>query len=64
MLDDTDVKLGFENGTQCVYLNLVRRESFVFLSALPEISMGASKVSAIPMVREYLLTFKEILLKE
>ena len=45
MLDDTDVKLGFENGTQCV-------------------SMGASKVSAIPKVREYLLDLQRDIAKK
>lgn len=60
MLDDTDVKLGFENGTQCVYLNGEEVSAFI---RTPEISMGASKVSAIPKVRNIFLTFKEILLK-
>ena len=60
MLDDTDVKLGFENGTQCVYLNGEEVSAFI---RTPEISMGASKVSAIPKLGNIFLTFKEILLK-
>lgn len=52
MLDNTDVKLGFNNGTQCVYLNGEDVSSSI---RTPEISMGASKVSAIPEVRAFLL---------
>ena len=51
MLESIDVKLGFENGTQCVYLN-GKVSAYI---RTPEISMGASKVSAIPKVREFLL---------
>lgn len=53
MLDDITVKLGFaDDGTQCVYLN---GEDVTSQIRTPEISMGASKVSAIPKVREFLL---------
>lgn len=53
MLDDTDVKLAFDdNGTQCVILN---GEDVSALIRTPEISMGASNVSKIPQVREFLL---------
>lgn len=53
MLDDITVKLGFaDDGTQCVYLN---GEDISSQIRTPEISMGASKVSAIPKVREFLL---------
>ena len=61
MLDDTDVKLGFENGTQCVYLNGEEVSAFI---RTPEISMGASKVSAIPKVREYLLDLQRDIAKK
>lgn len=53
MLDSTDIKLGFSSdGTQCVYLNGEDVSSQIRTS---EISMMASKVSAIPQVREFLL---------
>ena len=61
MLDDTDVKLGFENGTQCVYLNGEEVSAFI---RTPEISMGASKVSAIPKVREFLLDLQRDIAKK
>ncbi|MBO5495328.1 MAG: (d)CMP kinase [Eubacterium sp.] len=53
LLDNTKVSLDFsEDGTQCVYLN---GEDVSSLIRTPEISMGASKVSAIPEVRAFLL---------
>lgn len=53
LLDATAVTLGFDDeGTQCVYLNGEDVSSYI---RTPEISMGASKVSAIPEVREFLL---------
>lgn len=52
MLADTKVALAFENGVQCVYLNGEEVSAYI---RTPEISMGASKVSAIPQVREFLL---------
>ncbi len=48
-----DVKI--KNGTQYVYLNGYDVSEEI---RLPEISMAASKVSAIPAVREYLLQFQ------
>ena len=48
-----DVKI--KNGTQHVYLNGYDVSEEI---RLPEISMAASKVSAIPAVREYLLQFQ------
>ena len=48
-----DVKI--KNGTQHVYLNGYDVSDEI---RLPEISMAASKVSAIPAVREYLLQFQ------
>lgn len=52
MLADTKVELKYENGVQAVYLN---GENVSSLIRTPEISMGASKVSAIPEVRAFLL---------
>ena len=53
MLADITVKLGFaEDGSQCVFLN---GEDVSTLIRTPEISMAASKVSAIPEVRAFLL---------
>ncbi len=62
MLDSIEVKLGFaEDGTQCVYLN---GEDVSAKIRTPEISMGASKVSAIPKVREFLLDLQRNIAKE
>ncbi|MCR5207627.1 MAG: (d)CMP kinase [Eubacterium sp.] len=52
MLADTKVELGFEDGVQKVYLNGEEVSAYI---RTPEISMGASNVSAIPKVREFLL---------
>lgn len=53
MLNDIIVRLGFaEDGSQCVFLN---GEDVSSLIRTPEISMAASKVSAIPEVRAFLL---------
>ena len=60
MLESIDVKLGFENGTQCVYLNGKEVSAYI---RTPEISMGASKVSAIPKVREFLLDLQRDIAK-
>lgn len=61
MLGEIEVKLGFENGVQCVYLNGEEVSPYIRTS---EISMGASKVSAIPKVREYLLDLQRNIAKE
>lgn len=61
MLDDMKVELGFaEDGSQCVYLN---GEDVSALIRTPQISMGASKVSAIPRVREFLLSLQRDIAK-
>lgn len=52
MLDEITVELKFENGFQRVYLNGEDVSDFI---RTPEISMGASKVSAVPAVRAFLL---------
>lgn len=62
MLDDIRVTLGFaDDGTQCVYLNDEDVSAFI---RTPEISMGASKVSAIPEVRAFLLDLQRNIAKE
>lgn len=50
-LEGLSVKLGFENGSQHVYLN---DEDVSDKIRTPEISMAASAVSAIPEVRKFL----------
>ena len=52
MLSDTKVELKYIDGVQAVYLNGEDVSAFI---RTPEISMGASNVSAIPKVREFLL---------
>ncbi|MCH5314335.1 MAG: (d)CMP kinase [Eubacterium sp.] len=61
-LSSIEVNLGFDfDGTQCVYLNGSDVSAFI---RTPEISMGASKVSAIPEVRAYLLDLQRNIAKE
>ncbi len=61
MLNDIEVNLGFaDDGAQCVYLN---GEDVSPLIRTPQISMGASKVSAIPQVREFLLDLQRSIAK-
>lgn len=62
MLNDITVKLGFaDDDSQCVYLN---GEDVSSLIRTPEISMAASKVSAIPEVRAFLLDLQRDIAKE
>ena len=51
-LKDINIEVKYENGTQCVYLN---GENLGDKIREPEISMYASAVSAIPVVRAFLL---------
>lgn len=60
MLDDTKVELKYVEGVQSVYLNGEDVSDFI---RTPEISMGASKVSAIPQVREFLLNLQREIAK-
>ncbi len=60
MLDDTNVELKYVNGVQSVYLNGEDVSGFI---RTPEISMGASKVSAIPQVRAFLLNLQREIAK-
>lgn len=55
MLTDTNVELKYVDGVQAVYLNGNDVSAYI---RTPEISMGASKVSAIPQVREFLLNLQ------
>lgn len=55
MLDSTKVELKYVNGVQAVYLNGEDVSAFI---RTPEISMEASKVSAIPQVRAFLLNLQ------
>ncbi len=49
-----------KNGTQCVILN---GEDVSSLIRTPEISMGASKVSSVPVVRAFLLDLQRNIAK-
>ncbi|MBQ5418067.1 MAG: (d)CMP kinase, partial [Oscillospiraceae bacterium] len=49
-------ELRYENGEQCVYLNGKNVSPYI---RTPEISMGASAVSAIPAVRAFLLDLQK-----
>ncbi len=60
MLDDTKVELKYVEGVQSVYLNGEDVSGFI---RTPEISMGASKVSAIPQVRAFLLNLQREIAK-
>ena len=60
MLSDTKVELKYADGVQSVYLN---RENVSGLIRTPEISMGASVVSAIPKVRAFLLDLQRDIAK-
>lgn len=61
MLDNTKVELKYIDGVQAVFLNSEDVSSFI---RTPEISMGASKVSAIPEVRAFLLSLQQEIAKE
>lgn len=52
LLDKTQVELKYSDGVQAVYLNGEDVSAYI---RTPEISMGASRVSAIPEVRAFLL---------
>ncbi|MDD6276876.1 MAG: (d)CMP kinase [Clostridia bacterium] len=59
-LKDIDVKLGFVDGVQRVYLN---GEDVSEAIRTPEASMGASDVSAVPQVREFLFDLQRDIAK-
>lgn len=61
MLDNTNVELKYIDGVQAVFLNGEDVSAFI---RTPEISMGASKVSAIPEVRAFLLSLQQEIAKE
>lgn len=60
-LDDIKVELKFVDGTQHVFLN---GEDVSDAIRTPEASMGASNVSAIPKVREFLFDLQRNIAKE
>lgn len=55
-LENITAELKYENGEQCVYLNGKNVSPYI---RTPEISMGASAVSAIPAVRDFLLDLQK-----
>lgn len=61
LLPNLHVELKFVDGSQHVYLN---GEDVSDLIRTPEISMGASKVSAVPAVRAFLLDLQRDLAKK
>ena len=61
MLADIEVELKYIDGVQAVFLN---GEDVSSLIRTPEISMGASAVSAIPKVREFLLDLQRNIAKK
>lgn len=58
LLDEIDVRLRFENGSQRILLN---GQDVSEQIRLPEMSMAASNVSAIPEVRQFLLDLQRSL---
>ncbi len=56
LIDNSDVALKYIDGVQAVFLN---GEDVSAQIRTPEISMGASKVSAIPAVRAFLLSLQQ-----
>ena len=61
LLPEINLKLGYENGTQQVYLN---GEAMGDRIRTPEMSMYASAVSAIPAVRAFLLDTQRSIARE
>lgn len=61
LLPDIQLKLGYENGTQQVYLN---GEAMGDRIRTPEMSMYASAVSALPAVRAFLLDTQRTIAEE
>ena len=61
LLSEIQLKLGYENGTQQVYLN---GEAMGDRIRTPEMSMYASAVSAIPAVRNFLLDTQRSIAEE
>lgn len=61
LLKDIDVRLDFIDGNQVVLLNGENVSSEI---RLPEVSAGASKVSAIPAVRDFLFNLQQDIARE
>ncbi len=60
-LDEIEIELDFISGMQCISLN---GENVTDEIRTPEISMGASRVSAIPEVREFLFDLQQKMARE
>ena len=60
-LPDIDVKLEYRDGSQCVIVN---GEDVSGKIRTPEISMGASAVSALPEVRNFLFDLQQNIAKK
>lgn len=56
ILKNAEIELKFENDKQCVFLNGTDISDFI---RTPEISMGASDISAIPYVRTFLFDLQK-----
>lgn len=61
LLSSLNIKLGYENGEQRVYVN---DEDVSDKIRTPEVSMGASAVSAIPEVRQFLFDLQKKIASE
>lgn len=61
LLTKTDISLTYEDGEQRVILNGDDVSDFI---RTPEVSMGASRVSAIPEVREFLFELQQKIARE
>lgn len=61
VLPSTDISLKFEDGQQKVMLG---NEDVSDLIRTPEVSMGASKVSAVPEVRDFLFELQQKIARE
>lgn len=61
LLDHTDVQLKFQNGEQRVYVNGSDVSDFI---RTPEVSMASSGISALPIVRKYLLGLQRGIAKD
>ncbi len=61
LLKTLDVKLAYENGEQCVFVNDTDVTPYI---RTPEISIAASDVSAIPAVRTFLFSLQQDMAKK
>ena len=61
LINEVDIDVEIKNGEQLIYLN---KEDVTGLIRTPEISMAASNVSAIPVVREFLFELQRKMARE